>query len=197
MELDILIKPSIKVRGLIAGNKLNLYNLRSYPSIFLHNVDFLQSNVVLLFEGYSWTKFHIWAKHTGKFLSFYLWEEWGKSPTEVEQLAFFGLNRCSFSLFRLRLTSHRPDWQEQMFLVFQKVPQLLNLSCKLQLTGLCTLLIFLTRFRQRRTTTWELPLPCVFIKDPFNVLYFSKSLPLCCSCCTSSWKREARDHLSF
>lgn len=145
MESDILIKPSIKVRGakwLIRGNKWNLCNLTWYPSIFTHNVDFLQSNVALPFEGCIRTKFQIWAKYAGKFLSYYLWKEWGKSPAEVVQLPFFGLNGCSFFLFIPRLTSHRPDWKKQMFLVFLKVPHMLKLSCKLQLTDLCTLLIF-------------------------------------------------------
>lgn len=155
MESDILIKRSIKVRGakwLIPGNKWNLCNLRWSPSIFTHNVGFLRSNVVLCSEGYIRTKFFIWAKYAGKLLSCYLWKEWGRSPADVVWLYFFVLNGCHFSLFRSTLTSHRPDWKEQMFLLFLKVPQVLKLSCKLQLAALCTLLMFLSGLGQ-----WQLP----------------------------------------
>lgn len=161
-----------------------------YSSIFTRNIGFLQNNVVLPLEGCVRTKSHIWAQDTWKFLN-YLWKGWGKSLAKVVWLPFIGLTDCCFSLFSSRLIPHSRLKRTNNVPCFPENASD-NLSCQLKLIfDFYTLLTFIMLRQMRTNSGW------IFVKDPFVVLYLSISLPLCCSCCTSSWKWEARDHISF
>lgn len=161
-----------------------------YPSIFTCNVGFLQKNILLPLEGCVRTKSHIWSQYTGKFLNYYLWKGWGKSPAKEVPLPFPGLTGCYFSLFSSILISHSRLERTNYVPCFPENASD-NLSRQLKLTDLYTLLTFVMLRQMRTNSAW------IFVRDPFIVLYLSTSLPLCCSCCASSWKWEARDHISF